>query len=56
MRCKEAKNEIIYLALLIAGLCGLMNSAIAAPLIERIGAPLSHPWAWIFWMLNRFGH
>ena len=35
-------------ALLIAGLCGLMSSAIAAPLIERIGAPLAHPWGMDF--------
>ena len=35
-------------ALLIAGLCGLLNSATAAPLIERIGAPLAHPWGMDF--------
>ena len=35
-------------ALLIAGLCGLLSSATAAPLIERIGAPLAHPWGMDF--------
>ena len=40
-------KPFIY-AVLIAGLCGLVNSAIAAPLIERIGAPLAHPWGMDF--------
>ena len=35
-------------AVLIACLCGFINSAIAAPVIERVGAPLAHPWGMDF--------